>query len=236
MTPTGSFADQPPRDAKEGQMFLRRHDIDISLSTAEKLLVYANLLRRWQPAQNLVAGSSLDSVWERHFLDSLQLLSLVETCRPSGQREDVQQGRAVDLGSGAGFPGMVLAIANEGPKATHRLQMSLVEPNKRKVAFLRTVSRETGANVDIYPARAEDLPDLSVDFVFSRALAPLPELVALSGRFLERGAIGLFHKGVEIDAEIANWDAASAYSVVTHPSVLGSGAILEIRRAARPHR
>lgn len=131
--------------------------------TNAKLQTYHDLLLKWQKTMNLVSRQTLDTAWERHFEDSLQLLPYI----PKGAKT------LCDIGSGAGFPGLVIAIENPD------LQVHLVESDMRKCQFLRNVSRETlAANVTIHNERIEDiLPDLRADVLTSRALASLKQLI-----------------------------------------------------------
>lgn len=160
-------------------------------------------LRRWQAIKNLVGPGTLDRVWTRHVADSAQLLE----CAP-------EAGAWLDLGSGAGFPGLVLAVLlRERPEA----EVHLVESNARKCAFLRHAARETGARAIIHEARLEDVvPDFvgRIDVVTARALAPLGDLIAWTEPLLRRGAIGLFPKGREAQAELTA--AAECWTFTAH--------------------
>src|SRR5579862_1487338 len=150
----------------------------VSRETLAKLETYAAQLARWQKAINLVSKSTLDSVWQRHLLDSAQLLRhLPETPGP-----------LVDLGSGAGFPGLVLAIA--GVPDVH-----LVEADARKAAFLAETARLTGTKITLHTRRIADIAPFPAAVVTARALAPLTELLGLARPFFAAGTIGLFHKG-----------------------------------------
>lgn len=158
----------------------------------ERLTIYAELLRKWQTVENLVAPASLDHVWTRHFADSAQILDIVP-----------QASHWADLGSGAGFPGMVLAIflADRAGSVVH-----LIESNHRKCAFLRQVSRETSAPAIIHHGRIETIvPALDqIEVVTARALAPLQILLDYAGPLLKKGAIGVFLKGQTVEAELTN--------------------------------
>jgi len=146
--------------------------------TVDRFETYEGLLRKWNPAINLVARSTLTDVWGRHFADSAQLWPLI----PSGTQV------LADLGSGAGFPGLVLAIL--GVPSVH-----LVESDTRKAAFLREVARETGVSVTVHATRIEavDLPP--ADVVSARALAELADLLGMAHRLLKPGGVCLFPKG-----------------------------------------
>ncbi len=151
-----------------------------------ELEIYEALLRTWQKRINLVSGATLASVWTRHFADSAQIGAAFPGVF-----------RWVDLGSGAGFPGLVTALLLRGRDDA---LVHLVESDQRKAAFLRAVSRETGAPVIVHVGRIEqELPSLmdKVDGISARALAPLPQLVAWSREFLCKGAVGVFLKGEE---------------------------------------
>jgi 16S rRNA (guanine527-N7)-methyltransferase len=178
-----------------------------------RLATYEDLLRRWQRAMNLVAPSTLDAIWHRHFADSAQLAPLAPTARTW-----------VDLGSGAGFPGLIVAIllagelslrAADSPSASATAQVgpariTLIESNARKCAFLREVVRATqiagSVSVDILSTRIEtattqaSLP--SPDVVSARAVAPLDKLFALAAPLFASSTVGLFLKGRDVAAEL----------------------------------
>ena len=171
----------------------------VSRETGERLAVYVELVRKWQKSQNLVAPSTLDDIWRRHVADSAQTLAALPSAR-----------RWLDFGSGAGFPGLVTAIFLA---ETEGARVHLVESNKGKAAFLRTVARETGAPVTVHAERSEDFNagfDEPVDGVSARALAPLVNLVALAAQHVARGAVAVFHKGQDFGAEVReatlSWD------------------------------
>jgi 16S rRNA (guanine527-N7)-methyltransferase len=182
-----------------------------------KLDAYEALLRKWQKAINLVGRSTLDEIWERHFHDSLQLIPLL----PEGVK------MLVDLGSGAGFPGMVLAIATG-------LEVHLVESDQRKAQFLREVSRETRTPVRVHAERAERVAPFPADVVTARALAPLPELIDMARRFAHGRTVALFPKGRAAEAELTGLDASDKMRVTVLPSrTSASAAILRIEGIAR---
>ncbi len=171
--------------------------MQISEETRKRLGVYESLLRKWQRTVNLVGRSTLEAIWIRHFADSLQTSMAAPEAR-----------RWLDLGSGAGFPGLVTAIryAAEPDAIVH-----LIELDQRKCAFLRAVSRETGAPVIVHCGRIEAVaPQLeaSIEAVSARALAPLPILLRYSDKFLEKGAVGVFSKGQRAEAELTELSAA----------------------------
>ncbi len=173
-----------------------------------RLDVYADLLRKWQKTINLVANSTLPQLWSRHIADSLQVSAAVPQARIWA-----------DLGSGGGFPGLVTAIRlAETPGA----RVHLIESDQRKCAFLRNVSRETSAPTIIHNARIEtfidDLTD-PIEAVSARALAPLPVLVDYAKNLLAKGAVGVFLKGQDYEAEVKALSAAGQYRIMSASSV-----------------
>ncbi|GAC1330263.1 MAG: hypothetical protein NVSMB26_07480 [Beijerinckiaceae bacterium] len=174
---------------------------------------------RWQRVLNLVSPASLPYLWSRHIADSAQLLALAP-----------KTVRWVDLGSGGGFPGLVLAILLTGRPG---VGVHLIERDKRKAAFLQTVSRETGAAATIHCAPIESvLPTLPPDIeaVTARALAPLSTLVTLAQPLLRAGAIGLFLKGQSAEAEMQAASSIEGMHLSTLPSRTDpSGRIVSVR-------
>lgn len=172
-----------------------------------ELVAYEALLRRWQTRINLVSGHTLDEIWWRHFADSAQCLDAAPSIS-----------RWADLGSGAGFPGLVTALLLKGREGAN---VQLIESDQRKAAFLRAVSRETGAEAEIHNGRAEDiLPALGSDIggVSARALAPLDRLVGLARGALETGAIGVFLKGEDWREELTAAERLSNFRFRSLPS------------------
>jgi 16S rRNA (guanine527-N7)-methyltransferase len=179
--------------------------------TEQRLAIYAELLNKWQKKMNLVAASTLPHIWVRHFADSLQVHAAAPEAR-----------LWVDLGSGAGFPGLVTAIRLAGDP---RAKVHLIEADQRKCAFLREVSRETGAPTLVHPGRIEQVApqiDDPIEAVSARALAPLPDLVAYAAKFLAKGAIGLFLKGQDVERELTDSPILSRYDVSMRDSVTSS--------------
>jgi 16S rRNA (guanine527-N7)-methyltransferase len=171
----------------------------------QELEIYLELLRKWQPKINLVSETTLGEAWTRHFADSAQVLDAAP-----------QVTTWVDLGSGAGFPGMVLALCLKGRGEAH-----LIESDQRKAAFLRAVSRETGAPAAIYCGRIEsELPKLEghVEGVTSRAVAPLRQLLAWSSDLLLKNAIGVFLRGEDWRRELTDSRLPSSFQLDSIPS------------------
>jgi len=179
----------------------------VSRETLERLAIYERLLRQWQKTINLVAPSTLDSSWHRHFADSAQLPSLAPEARTW-----------IDLGSGAGFPGLVVAImlADRGSSSPRTrgegiaARVTLIESNARKCAFLREVARQTSITasvaVDILSTRIEVAATQASlhgpDVVSARALAPLDKLVNLAAHLFTPRTVGLFLKGRDAAKEL----------------------------------
>ncbi|WP_299846594.1 16S rRNA (guanine(527)-N(7))-methyltransferase RsmG [uncultured Roseovarius sp.] len=156
---------------------------NVSRETNERLEHYAALLRKWNPSINLVSKSTIENLWSRHILDSTQILDLAP--HPVSHW--------ADLGSGGGFPGLVVAIlAMETGSPT---KTTLVESDARKCTFLRTVIRETGANAEVLNDRIENIPPLDVDVLSARALADLSTLLEFTERHMLPKGMALFPKG-----------------------------------------
>jgi len=194
---------------------------NFSRESREKIATYVRLLLTWQQRINLIGPATVSAVWERHICDSVQLLPLL----PPGTRA------LAELGSGAGIPGLVLAMAAG-------IDTHLYESNGKKAAFLREAARQTGTRAVVHNVRLESLADRSglpkVDCVVARALAPLPLLLDYAQPFLSQGAVGLFHKGQDVDAELTEATKCWRMEVLKHASQCDSrGVILEIREASR---
>lgn len=198
--------------------------------TLDRLRTYHALLVKWQRAVNLVGPRTIDDAWRRHFLDSAQLWPLV--ARHIAGREDPV---LVDLGSGAGFPGLVLAIIASG--ADTPLAVHLVESDQRKAAFLQEVARATETAVTVHALRAEALgrsATVKADIVTARALAPIDELLALAEPFLAPDGLCLFLKGAAVDAELTRAGETWTMAVERVPSRTdSSGTILRIHHLGR---
>jgi 16S rRNA (guanine527-N7)-methyltransferase len=172
----------------------------VSRETQERLEMIVAQLNKWQPKINLVSQHTVDEVGTRHILDSLQLLALAPAAR-----------RWIDLGSGGGFPGLVVAaVLAEFSEA----RIMLVESNGKKCAFLRETSRLARLPVEVVNARIENVvPELKerFDVVSARALAPLQKLIAMAEPLLGQGAVGIFPKGQDVDDELR--DASISWKI-----------------------
>lgn len=188
-------------------------------AAAARLRALVAAVERWNPAVNLVSRATLPQAWTRHILDSLQLLDLA----PPGVRH------WVDLGSGGGFPGLVVAAA--ALESHPGLAVTLVEADQRKATFLRETARTLGLMARVEAARIEALPPLNADVVSARALAPLPQLWTYAERHLAPDGVGLFLKGEGHGSEVAEAQARFALHVEVLPSKVGaSGVILRVKR------
>ncbi len=193
---------------------------NVSRETLSRLKAYADLLTDWNARHNLVAKSTLPGLWHRHFWDSAQLLPLIpETART-----------LADLGSGAGFPGLVLAVLRPGLKVT------LHEATVKKCAFLQAAANRMGVKAEIRNARLEDLAPQPFDVVTARALAPLPLLLTYAHRFTAPNTVCLFLKGQNVGPELTEaskyWNMkASQVPSQTDPSA----AIVTVRELGPRH-
>jgi len=194
----------------------------VSRETEARLEAYVDLLLQWQAKTNLVASSTLPQLWTRHIADSLQLLALAPDAKAW-----------VDLGSGGGFPGVVLACAlAETPGAA----VHLVERNSKKAAFLREALRITGAPAMIHVADIGDYVDSfagPVDCVTARAVAPLHRLVGFAEPLVARGARALFLKGQDVEAELTEATKYWKIKPHLHSSLTGQGWIVELNKIER---
>jgi 16S rRNA (guanine527-N7)-methyltransferase len=195
----------------------------VSRETEARLDRYVELLGQWQAKTNLVAPSTLPNLWTRHIADSLQLLALAPSAKVW-----------VDLGSGGGFPGVVLACAL-GETADARVH--LVERNSKKAAFLREALRVTGAPGVVHAAGIEDIVDSisgRIDCVTARALAPLHQLIGFAEPLVQQGAKALFLKGQDVEAELTEATKCWNIKPILHSSLTGGqGWIVELDRIDR---
>ncbi len=188
---------------------------DVSRETIDRLQAYVALLLKWQSKINIIGPSTADQVWERHIADSLQLTALIRKY-VSGSAVSV-----LDLGTGAGLPGVPLALhlMQTGAPFVH-----LVDSNAKKAAFLREAVRQTEIDAQVYCNRIEDIEYAQVQpvpsIIVSRALAPLDQLSAWALPWIERGAIGMFLKGRSVEKEIAATDPSRGLVYKVVPSVL----------------
>ena len=188
---------------------------------SENLQIYVDLLRKWQKKINLVSKSTVKQVWQRHIEDSLQLAPILKQIT-GGERK-----KLMDMGCGAGFPGLVLAIIDVA-------EISLVESDLRKCLFMKEVARQTDTDVTVVNNRIEKADITDVDIVSARALASLDDLCSYAYPFLANDGKCLFSKGEKADLEIAaarkNWQ----FDVETVPSQTSSEAQILILSGLKP--
>ena len=167
--------------------------VDVSRETYEKLQVYEGLLKKWQSKINLISRNSIENIWQRHFLDSAQIYPLLSR----------NAGNVLDVGTGAGFPGVVLSIM--GARDVH-----LVEQNKKKCSFLGEVLRKTGTKATVHSCKIEEFPVATFDVVTARALTSLDGLLRMLSPYFGPETVGLFPKGRQVNEELTvankNWN------------------------------
>ena len=185
----------------------------VSRETFERLEIYESLLHKWNPSINLVSRNSLSDLWHRHIADSVQVYRLASTAR-----------NWLDIGSGGGLPGAIVAILakDECPQA----QITLIESDKRKSAFLRTVSRETGVKFQVIADRIELVSPWNADVLSARAVANLTTLLQFSERHLAPTGIALFSKGSSWEKEVDDARQEWSMNVEPIPSVTETGAVV----------
>lgn len=169
----------------------------VSRETSDRLKSFAALVRKWNPKINLVSPKTLDQLEARHIADSEQVWEFA----------GVADGHWVDLGSGGGFPGLVVAI--RAAEAAPGMHFTLVESDQRKSAFLMTAARELGLQVNVLAQRIEQVPPLAADIISARALASLADLLWMTERHLASDGIAIFPKGerhaIEVDEARQSW-------------------------------
>jgi 16S rRNA (guanine527-N7)-methyltransferase len=195
--------------------------VPVSRETAARLDRFVALLLQWQAKTNLIASATVGEIWTRHIADSLQLAALAPQAKVW-----------VDLGTGAGFPGLVIAcaLAEQADAVVH-----LVESNQKKAAFLREAVRLTGAPAKVHAGRIEEFVTSDrVDVITARALAPLKNVLALAEPLLKTGAVGLFLKGQDVEAELTEASKYWTIAATLVPSKTSpAGRVVVIRKAER---
>ena len=186
--------------------------LDVSRETMARLEAYVELLVSWNRRINLVGRNTIGDVWRRHILDSAQLCPHIPT----------KARILVDLGSGAGLPGLILGILGVP-------ELHLIEADNRKVAFLREALRVSGTKAQLHAMRIERMKPIPADVVTARALAPLPELLETSQRFRKSATRSLFLKGGQVEAELSEASRAWTMRIERFPSLSDpSGCILQL--------
>ena len=195
--------------------------LNVSRETFLRLKEYEKLLFKWNAKINLVSRSTLDNFWNRHVLDSAQFLSSV------GEKA----GKWVDLGSGGGLPGLVVAILSDEIEPVNKL--FLVEADVRKAVFLKTVCRELGLKVEVYNNRIEELPPMSANIVSARALAPLKTLCLYGKNHLAKDGVAVFAKGENWKAELVEAQKKWIFSYEAVKSTLHEGSVVLVLRGIK---
>lgn len=196
----------------------------VSRETLDRFEAWRRLLVEWSAHTNLVSRSTLDDFWFRHAYDSWQLLRLA----PEGAT------RWVDIGAGAGFPGLAIAISLAGA-APEEVRVTLIESIGKKAAFLRAVLEETGVRADVMAARAEEVVSLPpCDVVTARAVAPLDRLLPLLAPYVDNGAVALIPKGARHNEELTQARKSWTFEASLHASLTSDeAAIIRIERLTR---
>lgn len=194
---------------------------DVSRETLARLEIIVAELDEWRGKMNLIGPSEFEQVWRRHVLDSWQLAAHIPV-----------DGKTVDLGSGSGFPALVLAAGFSSQDA----HMTMIESVGKKCAFLRSAAQAAQLQASVVQGRVEAVNPVQADCVTARAFAPLPKLLDYAEPWLTNGAYGIFPKGrrweEELTAALESWKFA--YEAI--PSVTGDGAILKISEVSRVER
>jgi 16S rRNA (guanine527-N7)-methyltransferase len=196
--------------------------VSVSRETLASLRAFEAEVLRWNQAVNLVSRGDVEHLWGRHIVDSAQVF---QACPPDARSW-------LDLGSGGGFPGLVVAILAR--EAQPDLRVTLVESDQRKAAFLRQTAQKLGLDVDVQPKRIESLPPQAADVVSARALAPLVDLLTLSAPHMKPGAVAVFPKGARHAEEVAEARRLWSFDLETVPSASqADAALLIIRKLSR---
>lgn len=188
-------------------------ELNVSRETEQRLRDFVLLLEKWNAAINLISRSTMGQVWSRHILDSAQIFSYATSAN-----------RWVDLGSGGGFPGIVVAIL--AVEFAPNMKIILVEADQRKAAFLRQAGQTLGLSINVIADRIELIASLTADVVSARALAPLPQLCAFAKTHLAPDGAAIFLKGKSCDAEIADARKDWNFSLESHASITDPSAVV----------
>ena len=189
-------------------------EYNVSRETCDKLDIYADLLEKWQNSINLVSNSTLASLWERHILDSAQLLSYLPK----------QPLKILDCGSGAGLPAVILALLTD-----HQIEMA--ESDTRKCAFMQTALRETGAKAVIHNERLESLPFLDADIITARAFASIDKILHLTSAQHKEGQVFWLLKGRSVNEELTHKAVSNKIEHQNYESLVsGEGVITRLAR------
>ena len=195
--------------------------LNVSRETLDQLICFHDILMKWTQKINLISKNSASDVWNRHIWDSAQVREIA-----------VDGNDWVDIGSGGGFPGIVIAIfaKEQGPARN----MTLVESDARKSAFLRTVIRELELPAKVVTTRVENLPPQNADVISARALADLPTLMDYAERHLASSGKAIFFKGATWEKEVAEARKSWSFDLLAHKSKTNpNAAIIEVKEIHR---
>ncbi len=179
---------------------------DVSRETIARLEVFESLVRKWNPSINLIAKSTLHDIWERHIVDSVQL----------HQFAPPDPDTWLDIGSGGGFPGIIMAIMSSG--GGYQTKFTFIESDQRKSTFLRTAAREVGLDIKVYADRIEKVEPVGAAVVTARALKSLNELMPFLHRHMRPDGIAILPKGQNFAAEIPDAKSNWRFDLAEHPS------------------
>ncbi len=193
---------------------LLQAEFHVSRESIELLQIYVDLLVEWQKKTNLVSNSSLDEIWKRHICDSIQCKSIFPN-----------KLKWLDIGTGAGFPGLVLSILSRNESG---FVVNLVESSNKKCAFLRKVIRETGASAKVCANRIESVTKQfqDTDVITARALSSLDNLLLLTQSWFNSGAVGLFAKGRDYSQELVKCRGSWEFDLLVHNSRIEENSVL----------
>ena len=189
-------------------------ELDVSRETTERLQHLDVLLRKWTPKINLVSKNSVKESWSRHIIDSAQVF----------QSQAMGVDKWVDIGSGGGFPGLVVAILCK--ELRPELNVVLIESDQRKCAFLRSVVRETGVNAEVLTARIEQAEPQKADILSARALADLTTLLGFAERHLAPSGQCVFLKGASWQKEIQDAEKTWKFAYSQRRSITDPNAVV----------
>lgn len=196
--------------------------LDVSRETYERLEAFKELVRKWTVKINLISPATIGQIWERHILDSVQVWPLA----PENARS------WVDIGSGGGFPGIVMAILAK--EFRPEMIVTLIESDQRKCAFLRTAGRELGLNIKVLSERVESVAPMGADVMTARALAALDVLMGFADRHLSEDAVAIFPKGRAFEGEVQEARKQWQFSLEIYESMTDPEArLLRVERIAR---
>lgn len=193
-------------------------DLNVSRETLAALSLIVSELHEWRQKMNLIGPREANHIWRRHVFDSLQLSQIIP---PTA--------RIVDLGSGAGFPGLVLAAL----AASRGGYVTMIESVGKKCTFLREVVKKAGLPATVLNERVEKVNDVTAEYVTARAFAPLPMLLNYAAPWLETGAIGVFPKGRRWQEELTQASDCWTFAHEVIPSHSGDGSVLKIWEVSR---